>query len=329
MRDSSRYSRRLLPLALGVPTVVALASAVVLLLALPGLPSHVGMHWSAGGTADRDAPPAVALLALPLAVGFGLLAWSVLRVPENVRGAAAPRLLTAGSVFFGTVLSVGLTGSVLSAARSGGAFPWAALAVAFVLGLLLAAGAAALLPAPPHVAARSSAVVDPLPLGGSERAIWVGAVAPSPVVAGSLVAVAAVLAAPALVLTVAVGPASLLLLIPALATVAASAGWRVRIDDRGVLVRGLLPPVSIRVRLDELSRVRTTTVAPVSDFGGWGLRMGHGATALVSRAGEALELERTEGRPLVLTVNGAAEAAALLTALIARHGQGRTVPQGR
>jgi hypothetical protein len=51
-------------------------------------------------------------------------------------------------------------------------------------------------------------------------------------------------------------------------------------------------------------------------------------TAIVSRAGEALELQHTDGRRLLVTADGAAEAAALVTALIARR-QGRPVPQPR
>lgn len=323
MRASSSYSRRLLPLAVGVPALVSLVAAVVLLLALPGLPARVAVHWSASGTADGYGSPAVALIAVPLSIGFGLVVWAVLRIPENVRGAAAPRILTGCSVFFGTVLSVVLTATVLG----GALVPWAALGSAVVIGVVLAVAAALLLPAPPLAGGRSTTAVDPLALGASERAVWVGSAVPSSVVAVSLVAVAAALTVLTLVLTVTVGPASLLLLVPALAAGAASTGWRVRIDDRGAVIRGVLPPVTIRIPLDELSAARITTVAPVADFGGWGPRRHRGVTGLVTRAGEALEFERTDGRRLLATVDGAAEAAALLTALIGRRG--RPVPLDR
>ncbi len=327
MAAADVYRRRLFLLAVGVPTLIALVFAVLLLVALPTLPALVAVHWSGTGTADKTAPPAVALVALPASVAFGLIVWAVLRVPANIRGGTAPRILTGVSVVFATVVSGGVTGSVLVAAQTGGSFPWAVLVGAFVLGVLLGLVAAALLPAPPDAPARGSAAVQPLALGGSERAAWVGSAAPSPAVAVCLVVGAGILAAGAVLLAVLVAPALLVLLVPALAAAAASQGWRVRIDGGGVLVRGVLPPLVLRIGLDDLAAARITTVAPVSDFGGWGPRRRRGATALVSRAGEALELDRRDGRRLLLTVDGAPEAAALLTALLARRT--RPVPQGR
>ncbi len=136
-----------------------------------------------------------------------------------------------------------------------------------------------------------------------------------------LLVVSGLIAALALVLAVFVSPALLVLLVPALATAAASSGWRVRLDERGAVVRGALPPMVLRVALGELAAARVTTVAPVGDFGGWGPRRRHGVTGIVTRAGEALELERTDGRRLLVTVDDAAEGAAVLTALLARdHG---------
>ena len=53
--------------------------------------------------------------------------------------------------------------------------------------------------------------------------------------------------------------------------------------------------------------------------GGWGLRVGRGGrTGLVVRSGQALEVERTGGRIVVVTVDDAARGAALLTAVAAR-----------
>lgn len=315
---AAEYSRRLPLLTIGVPALIALASAAVLLAALPTLPALVTVHWSVNGVPDKTAPPALALLALPASIGFGLLVWSVLRRPANVRGATAPRILTAAAVLFATVVSGGVTSTLLVAARSGGAFPWLLLVGAFVLGAILGALSGLLLPAPPLARPRESVPVAPLPLAGSERVVWVGRAAPSSVLTGVLLVVSGLIAALALVLAVFVSQALLVLLVPALATAAASSGWRVRLDERGAVVRGALPPMVLRLALGELAAARVTTVAPVGDFGGWGARRRHGVTGIVTRAGEALELERTDGRRLLVTVDDAAEGAAVLTALLAR-----------
>ena len=312
------YSRRLPLLTIGVPTLIAVASAAWLLAALPTLPAEVTVHWSVTGVPDKTAPPALALLALPASIGFGLIVWSVLRRPANVRGATAPRILTAAAVLFATVVSGGVTATLLVAARSGGTFPWAVLVGAFVLGAILGALAALLLPVPPTARPRESVAVAPLPLAASERVVWVGRAAPSAVVTGVLLVVAGLIAALALVLAVFVTPVLLVLLIPALAAAAASGGWRVRLDEHGAVVRGALPPMVLRVALGDLAAARVTTVAPVGDFGGWGPRHRHGVTGIVTRAGEALELDRTDGRRLLITMDDAAEGAAVLTALLAR-----------
>ncbi|HEY8319078.1 MAG TPA: DUF1648 domain-containing protein [Amnibacterium sp.] len=318
------YSRRLPLLAVGVPTLIAVASAAWLLAALPTLPAEVTVHWSVTGVPDKTAPAALALIALPASIGFGLLVWSVLRRPANVRGATAPRILTAAAVLFATVVSGGVTSTLIVAARSGGAFPWLLLAGTFVLGAVLGALPALLLPAPPVTGPRESVAVAPLPLSGSERVVWVGRAAPSAVVTGVLLVVAGLIAALAVLLAVFVTPVLLVLLIPALAAAAGSSGWRVRLDEHGALIRGALPPMVLRVALADLAAARVTTVAPVGDFGGWGARYRHGVTGIVTRAGEALELERTDGHRLLVTMEHAAEAAAVLTALLARaHG---TVP---
>ncbi len=49
-------------------------------------------------------------------------------------------------------------------------------------------------------------------------------------------------------------------------------------------------------------------------YGGWGWRVVPGGTAVVVRGGEALVVELRSGRRFAVTVDGAAEAAALLNA---------------
>ncbi|MBW8732107.1 MAG: DUF1648 domain-containing protein [Terrabacter sp.] len=65
----------------------------------------------------------------------------------------------------------------------------------------------------------------------------------------------------------------------------------------------------------------TTTVSPLGDFGGWGWRIGvDGRRGYVTRAGEALVVHRIREPDVVVTVDDADEAAAVLNTLAARVG---------
>jgi len=58
----------------------------------------------------------------------------------------------------------------------------------------------------------------------------------------------------------------------------------------------------------------------VREFGGWGVRtsVATGATGVVLRSGEAIEIHRTGGRRFLVTVDDAATGAALLATLAER-----------
>jgi hypothetical protein len=59
-------------------------------------------------------------------------------------------------------------------------------------------------------------------------------------------------------------------------------------------------------------------VEAIGTFGGWGLRWaGRGRIGIITRSGPALEVRRHDGSSLVITVDDAAAAAALLTARVA------------
>jgi hypothetical protein len=94
---------------------------------------------------------------------------------------------------------------------------------------------------------------------------------------------------------------------------------RVWVDRRGLTVRGPLGLPSYTVPLDEVAAVEVVRVSALGDYGGWGWRIGRrGAPGVVLRSGEALQVTRGDGRRFVVTVDGAAEAAALLAALTDR-----------
>ena len=60
-----------------------------------------------------------------------------------------------------------------------------------------------------------------------------------------------------------------------------------------------------------------------AEFGGFGWRIGlDGRTGIVLRTGPAIEVERRDKRPLVVTVDGADVGVATLNAYLARRGSG-------
>ncbi|MGY4645930.1 hypothetical protein [Cellulomonas sp. URHB0016] len=156
-----------------------------------------------------------------------------------------------------------------------------------------------------------------LPLGAAERAGWVRHVRSR----GVLVVVVSVLLVPALVVAVVLRtPAALVPAVPvATLLVASMASFTVRVDGRGLAVRSGLGWPRQSVPLDEVVRAEVVQVQPFRDFGGWGYRVGRaGRVGIVVRSGDGLLVERTGGRSLVVTVDDAATAAALLNTLADR-----------
>ncbi len=104
-----------------------------------------------------------------------------------------------------------------------------------------------------------------------------------------------------------------------LLSVLGTSSWRVRVDAAGLTVRPLLGWPLYRVAIADVQRAATTEVVPLGEFGGYGIRWGLGRRlGIITRGGEALEVLRRDGRAIVVTVDDAATAAGLLTALAAR-----------
>jgi len=111
----------------------------------------------------------------------------------------------------------------------------------------------------------------------------------------------------------------LLVVLLVVALIAAMSSAVVRVDGSGVTIRSSLGWPRTHVPLDEIVRADMTDVRPLRDFGGWGWRVGRkGRVGIVLRRGEALLIERTGGRSVVVTVDGAATAAGLVNVLADR-----------
>jgi hypothetical protein len=91
------------------------------------------------------------------------------------------------------------------------------------------------------------------------------------------------------------------------------------VDRRGLTVRSPLGWPAVVIPLEDIAAVGVVEISPLRDYGGWGWRLGRrGRPGAVFRAGPALEVTRGDGRRFVVTVDGAGEAAALLTTLTDR-----------
>lgn len=307
-------------LTLAVPAVLLLAAAAVALSWRDRLPDPVASHFGPDGV-DGTSSFAGLLALLPiLGVPFTALAWAIAffagRAALTRRFAAALAVWVAGFAGALTLALLAAQLDVRSAADAGDI--GGGLALAFVLPLALAATAAWLTPADPALPATaqvpSSATRLPLPDG--ELATWVRRID---------------WVHPALVVTVCAAFAALMgvttrtwwfagaLFAFLAALVGGLSSWTVTVDQRGLVARSRLPRPRVVVPLAEVEHAMVVQVSPLREFGGWGLRMGlDGRVGVVLRGGESLEVARTGGRRVVVTVDDAATGAALLNTLATR-----------
>jgi hypothetical protein len=97
----------------------------------------------------------------------------------------------------------------------------------------------------------------------------------------------------------------------------------VRVDDRAVTTSwgpGRWPRLT--VPLDRVDAARAEQVEP-RHWGGWGYRVSRRGRAVVTRRGPGLVLELRDGSALAVTVDGAEEAAELVTAVVERQVRNR------
>lgn len=107
-------------------------------------------------------------------------------------------------------------------------------------------------------------------------------------------------------------------LLTALVPLVASTRFGVTLGPGGMTVAGPLGGwPGLAVPLDTVTGATTTTIRPFQ-YGGWGIRMqpGGATTAVVTRSGPALRLDRTDGSAVVVSLEAPEEAAAVVNALL-------------
>ncbi len=311
------------------PTAALVASALVgPVLAAGGLlltaavrdelPEQVAVHWGLDGQPDRytsvagatvTAAAMTALLPL-LLVGLGAAMHRSARGPlAGIAGALA--VLLAGLGFGGLVSQ--RPGEPPQAFPT----PWVLPTLVAALGVGLALWWWGRVVPPPLEGTRHAVPSDAVRLDvpDTTRLAWTGRAAlPSRAVV--VIVVLAVL--PLLVLALLGQPWVLLLAAALVGLLVVTCSARVVVDGEGLRITSLFVTWS-RVPLERVARADATTVSPLREFGGWGWRLGRdGRRGFVTRSGEALLVERVGEPPVVVTVDDAADAAAVLNTLAAR-----------
>lgn len=325
-RHKVPHRRSMTAITLGVPAIMVVVALAVALTWRAELPDPIAIHWGPSGEADRFGPfgPHViahAVIVMVFATGLWALAWFWGREALTRRFAAGAAVWFAGvlsGVLLGNLnMQRGLTDATEVGSADG------PLAFAFGFATIAALLAAWAVPGDPP-----RPTTEPLPagattldLGAAEQATWVQEVGQEGlrVVAGAGLVCAVLVGVLtdqwAIVAVIAVTFGLLLAVV---------LRWTVTVDHNGLTARSLLRRPRVRVPLDEVVVAEEVQVNPLREFGGWGLRTGRGGrTGIVVRKGSALQVERTGGRVLVITVDDAGIGAALLNTLAARTRDGQ------
>ncbi|NUO90084.1 MAG: DUF1648 domain-containing protein [Dermatophilaceae bacterium] len=312
------------------PTHALVASALVgPLLTVAGLlltyavhdrlPASLALHWGPDGRPDRFASLTEAVVTASLMTALLPMLFVVIGAAwhPSARGPLAG-FSGAVAVFLGGLLFGSLTSQRPGLVAR--VFPTVWLVPTLVLAV--AVGVAlwrwghlpppALDGAPRHL--RTGALRLDVP--DTTRLAWTGHAA----LPGVGILLVVLLAVTPLVVVAVLGVPWLLLLAVAIAALLVLTGSaRVAVDADGLRVTSLFLTWS-RVPLERVAEARTGTVSPLREFGGYGWRIGKdGSRGFVTRSGEALVVERVGEPPVVVTVDDAAEAAAVLNTLASRR----------
>lgn len=326
----TRFPLRIAIVAVIVPFALALSGVALQLAWLRELPETIATHWGFGGEPDDfgpawSMPVLLGVLGVLIPTVFGAVLARTVRAEGPT---ATQKLLAVASLFVVTLLSIIVTASVAiqRGLPVGTSSPTIlpTLGIAIAISLILAAGAWFFLPRAVSGASTRAAATPPVPVAPGELVVWVGHARFSTWVVILLCGVVALVIA-VVVFVIALRGAWPLVIVPAALalSVLATSSWRVRVDQDGLTVRPTLGWPQYRIALADVATAATTTVVPLGEFGGYGIRWGLGRRmGIVTRGGQALEVQRRDGRALVVTVDDAATAAGLLTSLAARTARG-------
>lgn len=321
-----RARRTFLIVAVAFPALVTTAAALVLASWLPSFTEPVAVHWGADG-ADGFGPASLYLWVL-LGVGFVLpvvLTVATLISVGESWGVAA-RLMGALAAALSAFAAVTAIGS-LAIQRDlppGAEAPGNGAILGLSLAAQLGIGALAWVVQPRVHAPRQSALAPrrAVDIDGRERVVWLGTTTmPRGILVFLGIVLAGMIALAAVMLSTgtAGGWVVLLVTVAVVVGLAVTVSYRVAVTPEGFSATALLGRPRIVIPVGEIERVRAVEISPFAEFGGWGWRVSmDGRSGIVTRRGPAIEIARRSRGAVVVTIDGAADAAALLQAHVDR-----------
>jgi hypothetical protein len=321
--------RALIIVGLLVPVVVPAVAVVLIVMWLPSLPDPAATHWGVGGVDGFGSPQSYLWMAIGLGLGLPILIFAgVLGMGRHQWGGASRLLggMALGLSGFSAVVNAGSVAVQRGLSDASHVGPvWPIVIGGFCALLVLTAVGWAM---QPDVHPTPGAPLKPAHLASisaGERVVWVATASMSRVATLVIGAVVVVVVGITAMMVIQRHEASwipvLTLVIIGLAF-ASSASFKVRAGADGLSVRSQVGFPSVHVPLDEIISVRAVDCHPFGEFGGFGWRIGlDGRTGIVLRTGPAIEVERRDKRPLVVTVDGADVGVATLNAYLARRSE--------
>lgn len=326
--STALHGFRLFAVAILAPVVVTIVAVVVMLSLAGSGPSRVATHWDAAGRIDGYGSPyiyPILMAAISVAI-ITLLGGATVLSAHHHAVTPVMKLLGIASLWVTVFIGFGFTGALLGQRNAAAVGSTHAPGLSLVIGAVVAAavgvGAWFFLPK----AVRSPSETDPVApvmLTTSERASWLRTATASRGVILGFIGIGLILCSVELtVVLISDGRLWWFAFVPivALVIVLSNMTFTVRVDSRGVRIRSVLGFPSISVPLGNIVSANVVEVSAFSDYGGWGIRWNLGGRiGIILRSGQALEVHRRKGLVVVITVDDATSAAALVNGLVQRQ----------
>jgi hypothetical protein len=324
---SEHHGLRLLAVAVVAPLLLAIVGVLVTVeLAATG-PARIATHWGFSGQPNGFGSPytyPVLIAAVSVAI-IVLLGGTTVLAAHRAPFTVMLKVLGITPTWITVLLSVGLGGALLeqrtTASVSAAPNPGLALIIGAVAASVLAAAAWFLFPrAEKSPTEKDIVTVAPVQLADGERASWIRRTSASRTILAVFIAIGLVLgAAEILVLLSTAGQFWWFSFIPVVVLVIllSNLAFTVRVDSRGVRIRSVVGFPSIWIPLTNIESANVVDVLAFSQYGGWGVRFNlNGRLGIILRSGQALEIHRKRGIVVVITIDDATTAAALINGLV-------------
>lgn len=315
--------RRLFFATVGLASVTFVTGIIIVLLAIPQLPDSIATHWGVSLDADGFGSPWVSFWLL---LATGALLVGVIYFSAYQQAGTRPTLgssrqfvgfLTGVSGFICTLVVASTTTQVgLSEAqvRELSIAPSMLLALAVGVGIGTIAGfVAPTIESVPVEAEPVHANAD----GTDEFGEWKRSVTAPTLIWWVMIGAIALLVAISVVIVIFEPSIWFVALLPAVLVypIISCITWHVTVSSDGLTARSILGWPVIRIPAESIERVELTSVEPMAEFGGWGLRFGVDRRwGIILQKGEAIQIRRNDGkRTFLVTVDDAATGAAILS----------------